>query len=59
MATSRMMSGTNNNNNINNNIVGNNGRIMANQPLNLNLMDSFGAFHDQPPFKRGRRREGE
>ncbi|KAG0074382.1 hypothetical protein BGZ90_010812 [Linnemannia elongata] len=59
-AASRMMSGTNNqNNNINSNLVGNNGRMMANQPLNLNLMDSFGAFHDQPPFKRGRRREGE
>ncbi|KAK5809693.1 hypothetical protein F5H01DRAFT_349967 [Linnemannia elongata] len=59
-AASRMMSGTNNqNNNINSNLVSNNGRMMANQPLNLNLMDSFGAFHDQPPFKRGRRREGE
>ncbi|KAG0360344.1 hypothetical protein BGZ54_009594, partial [Gamsiella multidivaricata] len=27
-------------------------------PMNMN-MDSFAAFHDQPPFKRGRRREGE
>ncbi|KAF9539700.1 hypothetical protein EC957_005118 [Mortierella hygrophila] len=60
MAASRMITGTNNNNNnTNNNMVGNNGRIMVNQPLNLNLMDSFGAFHDQPPFKRGRRHEGE
>ncbi|KAG0316393.1 hypothetical protein BGZ97_006936 [Linnemannia gamsii] len=63
MAASRMMSGANNNNtNINNNMVSSNGRMMANQPLNLNLnvnMDSFGAFHDQPPFKRNRRREGE
>ncbi|KAF9105132.1 hypothetical protein BGX29_000573 [Mortierella sp. GBA35] len=38
----------------------NNNRMQT--PLNLNVnvnMDSFGAFHDQPPFKRGRRREGE
>ncbi|KAI1314775.1 hypothetical protein EDD11_001703 [Mortierella claussenii] len=31
-------------------------------PMNMNMnasMDSFAAFHDQPPFKRGRRREGE
>ncbi|KAK3826392.1 MAG: hypothetical protein J3R72DRAFT_426454 [Linnemannia gamsii] len=74
MAASRMMAGANHNNsninNINNpannniNMMGNNSRMMGggNQPLNLNLnvnMDSFGAFHDQPPFKRGRRREGE
>ncbi|KAG0277391.1 hypothetical protein BGZ95_006002 [Linnemannia exigua] len=74
VAASRMMAGANHNNNTINNInspansninmIGNNGRMMGggNQPLNLNLnvnMDSFGAFHDQPPFKRGRRREGE
>ncbi|KAF9122953.1 hypothetical protein BGW39_009387 [Mortierella sp. 14UC] len=64
MATSRMMTGANNNNTANsNNMLNNNGRMMGgNQPLNLNLnvnMDAFGAFHDQPPFKRNRRREGE
>ncbi|KAF9925441.1 hypothetical protein FBU30_004774 [Linnemannia zychae] len=61
MAASRMMGGSINSS-TNSNMISTNGRLVANQPLNLNVnvnMDSFGAFHDQPPFKRGRRREGE